>query len=171
MLLLLIPHHPSGQGRKSGCLFSLTLLFLTFVGGKGVQKTWDTEWNTKPVAMHRTSWILRNQTPSLRLFTRLLAMRKRILKTWLSFHYYAVCLSYVTFSQEKWIRETLLHLFVVHFNSELRGEHKKDPSTEHKCNPFPCFDFVKSLHRDTQVSVASIIARIPSMNLFEWRGK
>lgn len=72
----------------------------------------------------RTSWVLRNQPPSLRLFTRLLAVTDRILKTWLSFHYYAVCLSYFIFSQEKWIRETLLHLFVVHFNSELRGEHK-----------------------------------------------
>lgn len=99
-------------------------------------------------------------------------MRDRILKTWFSFQFYAVCLSYFIFSKEKWIRETLSHVFVVHFNSELRGEHK---GSIHRAQVQTISLFwlcsVKSLHRDIQASVASIITRIPSMDFFEWRGK
>lgn len=94
---------------------------------------------------------------------------ERILKTWLSFHYYDVCLSYFTFSQEKWIRQTLLHLFVVHFNSELSGEHKWDPVLQSISLLWICS--VKSLHRDTQASVSSTIARTTSKDLLECSGK
>lgn len=94
---------------------------------------------------------------------------ERILKTWLSFHYYDVCLSYFTFSQEKWIRQTLLHLFVVHFNSELSGEHKWDPVLQSISLLWICS--VKSLHRDTQASVSSIHCKnhIEGLTWMEWK--
>lgn len=135
---MLIPHQPSRQGQKSGQLYSPTLLFFTLVyhlcgqQETDLQKTGDTE----PVVKLKTNWVLRKQIPFLRLFTRLLAMRERILNTWCSFCCYAVSFLF-PFSHEKWVREIQFCLqFILILNSE------ESTSGIQACNPFHCFTWV-----------------------------